>query len=326
MQLLDNMNFLGGATSLDSFLKAFKTEETKGFFPYEWFDSPEILNNKELPPHDSFFSKLRNIIPLETDYNDFGNLTTSGLSTKQAVCKVRLRKISPTGDENYSYFRSIWLSDGMKSFKDFLMWYSNKDVVPTLEAMQKMIEFYHQKEIVMLKLGCTLTNFANICLHKSPDSKFYLFTENDKDLLEKIRDDMVGGPSIVFTRKAVVEEFFYLQINEFVQVNFRHRHKPTLSLFDVQPMPTGLYTRWIYDTESQKFKPRQNKTGSFENMVFSCFQQTRPQCKIESKVTTGSKRRLIALVLMEFVTIVTLCSKQWVVFSTTVHAKKLARH
>ena len=35
VQLLDIMNFLGGATSLYSFLKAFKTSKTKGFFPYE---------------------------------------------------------------------------------------------------------------------------------------------------------------------------------------------------------------------------------------------------------------------------------------------------
>ena len=32
-QFLDNMNFLGGATSLDSFLKDYKTKETKAFFP-----------------------------------------------------------------------------------------------------------------------------------------------------------------------------------------------------------------------------------------------------------------------------------------------------
>ena len=49
---------------------------------------------------------------------------------------------------------------------------------------------------------------ADICLHKSTDSKFYAFTESDKDLLEKIREDMVGGPSIVFTRKVVVDEIF----------------------------------------------------------------------------------------------------------------------
>ena len=35
VQLLDIMNFLGGATSLDSFPKAYKTAETESFFPYE---------------------------------------------------------------------------------------------------------------------------------------------------------------------------------------------------------------------------------------------------------------------------------------------------
>ena len=38
------------------------------------------------------------------------------------------------------------------------------------------------------------------------------------------------------------------------------------------------------------------------------------------------KRRFIALVLMEFVTIVTLSLKQWVAISTNVPVKKLARH
>ena len=81
VQLLDIMNSLVGATSLESFLKACKTEDTRGFFPYECFDNPEKLNNKEVPQYDSFFSKLRNNNPLEKDYNDFENLTTSGLSS-----------------------------------------------------------------------------------------------------------------------------------------------------------------------------------------------------------------------------------------------------
>ena len=63
-----------------------------------------------------------------------------------------------------------------------------------------MIEFYHNKGIDSLELGCTLPNLANICLNKSTDSKFYPFTESEKDLLEKIREDMFGSPSIVFTR------------------------------------------------------------------------------------------------------------------------------
>ena len=49
IKLLDIMNFLGGATSLDSFLKAYKTAETKGFLPYESFECPQKMNNSELP-------------------------------------------------------------------------------------------------------------------------------------------------------------------------------------------------------------------------------------------------------------------------------------
>ena len=96
----------------------------------------------------------------------------------------------------------------MSSFTDFLRRYNSKDVVPTLEAMQKMIAFYHDKDIDMLKLGCTLPNLANICSHKSTDAKFYPFRERHEDLSEKIREDVVGGPSIVFTRKVVVDETF----------------------------------------------------------------------------------------------------------------------
>ena len=293
VQLLDFMNFLGGATSLDSFLKAYKTEETKGFFPYEWFDNPEKLNNKELPPYDSFFSKLRNFNPLEKEYNDFENLTTSGLPSEQAKCKLRLNNIPPTGDEKYAYLRSIWLSEGRKSFKDFLIWYNNKDVFPTLEAMQKKIEFYHQKEIDMLKLGCTLPILANICLHKSTDSKFYPFTESDKDLLGKIREDMVGGPSIVFTRKAAVDETFIQKLTNLLCQSIVGIDASQLYPYSMcQPMPTGLDTRWNNDSESQKFIARQNKTCSGENMVLSYFQQIRPEYMIESNVTTGRQKKI----------------------------------
>ena len=114
----------------------------------------------------------------------------------------------PTGAETYSYLQSARVNERMKAFKDFPMWYNNKDVFPTLDAMQRMNELYHQKEIDMLKLGCTSPNLANICRHKSTGSKFYPFTESDKDLLEKIREDMVGGHSIVFTLKAVVDGTF----------------------------------------------------------------------------------------------------------------------
>ena len=82
IQLMDIMNFLGGATSLDSFLKAYKTSETKSFFPYEWFDHPDKMQNTALSPFDGFYSKLRSCNTLEAEYTDYVNLLKSGLTTE----------------------------------------------------------------------------------------------------------------------------------------------------------------------------------------------------------------------------------------------------
>ena len=71
-----------------------------------------------------------------------------------------------------------------------------------------MIAFKHGKDIDLLKLGCTSPNFPNNCLHHSTDAMFFYFTEGDKDLQEKIREDVDGGFSLVFTRKAVVDKTF----------------------------------------------------------------------------------------------------------------------
>ena len=147
VQLPDIMNFLGGATSLDSFLKAYKTAETKGFFPYEWFDCRQKMNNSELPPYDAFLSKLRKVNPLEKDYSDYQNLLSSGLKTEEALSKMELSKPPPSGEENYQYLFDIWNHENMCTFKDFLRWYNNKDVVPTLEAMQKCLLFITRKEL-----------------------------------------------------------------------------------------------------------------------------------------------------------------------------------
>ena len=108
------------------------------------------MNKKKLPPYDSFFSILRIDNPHEKDYNDFQNLVNSFLTTEQAVAKLQMDRIPPTGAENYSYLQSVWENNNMQSFSDFLKWYKNKDVVPTQEAMQKVIEFYHDKGIDML--------------------------------------------------------------------------------------------------------------------------------------------------------------------------------
>ena len=93
--LLEIVNFQGGATSLDSFWKAYRTSETKSIFPYEWFDNPDKQLNTELPANDGFYSKFRSKKPLEAEYMDYANLLESGLNTEQAVFKMKLSKSGP---------------------------------------------------------------------------------------------------------------------------------------------------------------------------------------------------------------------------------------
>ena len=68
------MKFLGGATTLDSFLKACKASEKEGYFPYDRFDTPNKLDEQQLPSYDNFYSKRKNSNPLDKEYDDFQKL------------------------------------------------------------------------------------------------------------------------------------------------------------------------------------------------------------------------------------------------------------
>ena len=250
------------------------------------------MKNIELPPYDSLFSILRNSNPLEKDYNDFQNTVISVLTTDQEVAKLRMDRIPPTGAENYSYLQSVWKNNNMQCFSSFLKWYNNKDVVLTLEAMQKMIEVYHNKGIGMLKLECTLPNLADICLHKTRDSKFHSFTKSDKDLLEKIREDMVGGPSIVFTLKAVLDGNFTRKSSNLF--------KSMLVLILVSFIPTQCVNQWQLDCirngstililrDSQLVK---TKLSPLRIWFYHTSIEVDQIAKIESNVTTVRRKKI----------------------------------
>ena len=103
IQLLAIMNFVGGATSLDSFLKAYKTSETNSFFPCfdECFDHPDKMQNTEHPPKDAFYSNLRGCSRLEAEYTEYFNSVKSGMTAEHAVAKLKLSKTAATGVDNY---------------------------------------------------------------------------------------------------------------------------------------------------------------------------------------------------------------------------------
>ena len=100
-----------------------------------------------------------------------------------------------------------------------LLWYYKKDVVPNLEAIQNLITFYHGKDIDLLEVGCALPNLVKVCKHKFTDAKSYPLTEADKDLMEKIREVVIGVTFIIFKRRAVVDETFFSKTHKQMQIN-----------------------------------------------------------------------------------------------------------
>ena len=167
----------------------------------------------------------------------------------------------------------------------------------------------------MLKLGCTLPNLANICLHKSSDFKFYQFFLSDTDLLETLRKDMKGSPSIVFTRKAVANETFIRKSNNLCKSTVETDASQLYPYSIYQDMPTGLYTRWDYN---EKRKISGQDKIEFERLkICSChnFKQADRNAKLRFTTLQEYKKLFIASLLIVIATTVRLFFKQWVVFS-----------
>ena len=123
-------------------------------------------------------------------------------------------------------------------------------------------------------------------------SSFTHSQKETKTCLKKIREVMVGGPSIVFTRKTVVGQTRTRSpsntCKSIVGIDASHPYPYGMC----RPMPTGLYTRWEFNADLQRFKHRSNKTRSFEHMVMTFIQNSRPDCNNESFYTTGTQRKV----------------------------------
>ena len=68
LKFLDIVTYLAPGFSYSQYLKAYGCSEEKGHFPYEWMTSLDKLNVSQLPPHEAFFSTLKNenILPKPT--------------------------------------------------------------------------------------------------------------------------------------------------------------------------------------------------------------------------------------------------------------------
>ncbi|KAI8515563.1 hypothetical protein Bbelb_063760 [Branchiostoma belcheri] len=153
---VDLVNFLAPGFSYSHLLKAYECQEMKGVFPYEWMDDLSKLEQTSLPPADAFYSKLRGT------------------------------HISP---DDYAHCQAVWEECGMETMKDFLIWYNNKDVQPMLEAIQKMVDFYKDLGLDMLKDGISVPGLTLKYLFKNLGSDtFFTLPDNEENVDISIGD------------------------------------------------------------------------------------------------------------------------------------------
>ena len=104
-QASDVLKFLGWATGLDSFLKAYKTSQAKNYFPYEWSYHPDKTQNTEVPQMTIFTVNFVAVTLLKWITRTMFLLLKSGLTTEQAVVNLKLSKPTPTGIEHYRHLQ-----------------------------------------------------------------------------------------------------------------------------------------------------------------------------------------------------------------------------
>ena len=146
----------------------------------------------------------------------------------------------------------MWEQEKILSLKDFLLWYKNRDLLPTMEAMQKIVELYHNKWNNTFKFGGTLTNLAIIVctvltvqnfIHSQKLIKV-CFQKFKKIWLENRENCLHVKPLSTKLKSANVWKLF-------VHLNASQLH----ALLMCESMSRGFYTRYEFDEVLQGSSP-----------------------------------------------------------------------
>ena len=144
----------------------------------------------------------------------------------------------------------------MSTFKDFLVWYNNLDVVPFLETVPKMSGFWQERKIDMFKDGISVPGLTLKYLFSFLDKQTYfsLFDQADSDLYHLIKDSNTGGPSIIFHRyheagKTKIRQVEKGQVAKLCQKIVGYDANALYLWAIMQNMPTGSYTRRLAEND-----------------------------------------------------------------------------
>ena len=223
LKFLDITSYLAPGFSYDKYLKAYGCELQKGHFPYEYMDGIGKLEDRALPPQAAFYSQL---------------------------------KSEEISDADYARCQAVWHDNQMTTMRDYLVWYNNRDVIPFLEAIDKQFAFYQQQNIDMFKDGISVPGLTLLYLFNDlpPNTFFTVFNQTNSDLHQLVKDNIVGGPAIIFHRYHEKDVTKIRGGSELCRKIVGYDANALYLWAIMQDMPTGWYTR---RREENKFRPQQ---------------------------------------------------------------------
>ena len=256
LKFLDVTQYLAPGVSYDKYLKAYGCMQQKGHFPYEYKDNLRKLDDCVLPPQATFYSRLKN----------------EGIS-----------------DEDYARCQAVWHDNKMETLRDYLIFYNNLDVTPFLEAISKQFTFYRDRGIDMFKDGISVPGLSLLHLFNDlpNDTYFTVFNRTNSDLHELVKDNIVGGPAIIFHRYHEKDVTKIRGGGETCRSIVGYDANALYLWAIMQDMPTGWYTR---RREENKFRPQQAQPFGQMAVQWLTWESAKSGCAIRHQVNGREKR------------------------------------
>ena len=154
----------------------------------------------------------------------------------------------------------VWEDNDEKTMKEFLVWYNNKDVEPMLEAIDTMFQFNQNRRFDMFKDGISVPGLVLKYMFQDLSDYFTVPDEKNNDLYDLCKNNIFGGPSIIFHR-------YHEKYKTFIRPAEYTDPKPCQLIYGVdanarylwsimQKMPTGHFVRRKKEDGFKRQAPR----------------------------------------------------------------------
>ena len=256
LKFLDMVNFLAPGYSYDKYLTAYGCMQQKGHFPYEYMDGIGKLEDRALPPQAAFYSQL---------------------------------KSEEISDADYARCQAVWHDNKMETLGDYLIFYNNLDVTPFLVAISKQFTFYRDRGIDMFKDGISVPGLSLLYLFNNlpPKTFFTVFNQTNSDLHKLVKDNIVGGPAIIFHRYHEKDVTKIRGGGETCRSVVGYDANALYLWAIMQDMPTGWYTR---RREENKFRLQQAQPYGQMAIQWLTRESDRTGCTIRHQGNGREKR------------------------------------